>query len=486
MRAAPREPLPEPKRRVPLSTRILFGSGSAAEGVKNTAFNVFLLFYYNQVLGLSGTLSGLAIFLALCVDAVTDPLVGAISDNFHSRLGRRHPFMYASALPMALCFFLLFDPPAGLSPMGLFAWLTAFAVGVRASMTLYMIPSASMMPEMTPIYDERTALVSYRYLFGWMGGLAISLLGYLVFFAPSEQYADGRLDPGAYAAFSLTGAAIIAAAIVISSAGTHRLIGHLGRPTDPSPLTAARFFEELRPVLANRSYRMLVVAALFASVAGGFGDVVGLYVNTYFWEFRTDQIAIIVYGLAGSVVLAFAVTRPITELWDKRSAALGLAVFAVLLGPLPIFLRLLDLMPPNGDPRLLALITVHTMLMVAAVVAIGITVASMIADTVDENELVTGRRQEGLFVSAISFTSKATSGVGGLLAGVALDAIAFPRMAEAGSVEPEKVFALGLVVGPGLMGLFLVTLVFLSRYDITRARHGEIRAALAVARGERR
>ena len=77
----------------------------------NAAFNTFLLFYYNAVLGLSGTLSGAAIFLALCVDAVTDPLVGSISDNFHSRWGRRHPFMYAAPLPMAACFFLLFNPP---------------------------------------------------------------------------------------------------------------------------------------------------------------------------------------------------------------------------------------------------------------------------------------------------------------------------------------------------------------------------------------
>ena len=133
----------EGQDRVSLASKVFFGSGSISEGTKNTAFNVFLLFYYNQVLGLPGTLSGGAIFLALCVDAVTDPLVGSISDNLHSRWGRRHPFMYVSALPMAICFYLLFSPPDGLSEMGLFTWLTVFAVGVRTSMTLYSIPSNS-------------------------------------------------------------------------------------------------------------------------------------------------------------------------------------------------------------------------------------------------------------------------------------------------------------------------------------------------------
>ena len=149
--------------RVPLSTQLFFGAGAIAEGVKNTAFNVFLLFYYNQVLGVSGTWTGTAIFLALCVDAVMDPLVGSLSDGWRSRWGRRHPFMYVAAVPMGVCFFLLFLPPAGLSERGLFVWLLVFAVGVRGSMTLYMLPSNAMVPELTASYDGRTALVSWRY-----------------------------------------------------------------------------------------------------------------------------------------------------------------------------------------------------------------------------------------------------------------------------------------------------------------------------------
>ncbi|NBQ12477.1 MAG: hypothetical protein EBU29_10655, partial [Gammaproteobacteria bacterium] len=82
--------------RVGRSTKFAFGIGQMAEGIKNNAFSTFLLLYYNQVLGLSGTLSGLAIMIALCFDAITDPLAGSLSDGWRSRWGRRHPFMYAS------------------------------------------------------------------------------------------------------------------------------------------------------------------------------------------------------------------------------------------------------------------------------------------------------------------------------------------------------------------------------------------------------
>ena len=106
----------------------------------------------------------------------------------------------------------------------------------------------------------------------------------------------------------------------------------------------------------------------------------------------------------------------------------------------------------------------------------------MIADTVDENELITGKRQEGMFSSAIAFTAKATSGVGGFLAGVALDVIAFPTQAEPGTVPPHKIDALGFAVGPVLMVLFLLSLIFLQKYQLTRARHSRVLLELARRR----
>jgi Na+/melibiose symporter-like transporter len=478
-----RQPGPGSQRRVPLATRVLFGVGSIAEGVKNTAFNVFLLFYYNQVLGVSGTWTGTAIFLALCVDAVADPLIGSLSDGWRSRLGRRHPFMYSAALPMAVCFFLLFLPPAGLSERGLAAWLLAFAVGVRISMTLYMLPSNAMVPELTSDYDERTGLVAWRYLFGWFGGIGISLAGYLYYFATRGDV-DGRLDPSRYAGFGLACAVSVALAILVSAAGTHRLIPRLAQAEHGPGFSLGRFSGELRDVLAIRSYRTLIGAALFAAVAGGFGDVVGLYVNTYFWEFSAAEIAVLVYGLVPGVLLSFVVARPLSERFDKKSSALGLAAFVIGFGPLPIFLRLLGWMPANGDRLLLPLILGHGVVVVACVVSIGITVSSMLADVADEGELRTGKRQEGMFNATISLAMKATSGLGGLVAGISLDLIAFPRGADPGSVAPDKVEALGMAVGPGLLALYLVTLLFLSRYPITRARHRELLDALDLRRRE--
>ncbi|MFQ5666245.1 MAG: MFS transporter [Candidatus Binatia bacterium] len=467
--------------RLPLSTKLTYGFGSIAEGVKDAAFKTFLLFYYNQVLGLPGWMGGAAGAVALAVDAVTDPLIGSLSDGTRTRWGRRHPYMYAAALPMATCFCLLFNPPAGLSTWGLFAWLTVFAVLVRASMTLYSIPSNSMVAELTPHYDERTSLVSYRFLFGWTGGGTITLLAYLWFLAPSGRLSDGLRDPSGYAAWSVTGAFMIAGAILICALGTHRLIPTLKPPPDVGRFSLRRLEGELREALDNPSYRTLVVASLFASVGGAFTDVFGLYLNTYFWEFTAEQLAAFVPGIVLGVGVGVVLARPISVRFDKRSTALVLATASVVIGPLPVFLRLAHLTPRNGSPQLLAALVVHVAFMVAAAVAIGILIGSMISDTIDQNELATGKRQEGVFSSAITFSAKAATGVGTLLAGMALDLIAFPRPnpgAPPPEIAPDQATALGWIVGPGLLVLWVCTLFFLSRYRLTRAEHARVLAQL--------
>ena len=155
-------------------------------------------------------------------------------------------------------------------------------------------------------------------------------------------------------------------------------------------------------------------------------------------------------------------------------------------GPLPIYLRLLGWLVPNQHPALVPLLFVHTLLLWAAAISILIIVTSMIADVVDENELATGLRQEGLFMATITFTTKATSGLGGLFAGIAIDLVRFPRQAAIGSVAPETIRALGLAVGPGLMVFYVLTLLFVARYRLTRAVHRRVLAELDRRRAEPR
>ena len=158
-----------PAYRASRGTLNAFGFGAVASGVKNHVFGGWVLVYYNQVLGLEPALAGLALALALVVDAVTDPLVGVWSDRARTRWGRRHPFMYVGILPFAVSFHALLQPPTDMSQSGLFVRLLCLAVAVRVSMTLYEIPRGALGPELTKDYDQRTQLVGWSTSYGWFG-----------------------------------------------------------------------------------------------------------------------------------------------------------------------------------------------------------------------------------------------------------------------------------------------------------------------------
>ena len=213
-------------RLVPFGSKFAYGVGQFAEGLKNTAFAVFVLFYYNQVLGLPGTMAGAALFIALLFDAVSDPLAGSLSDNHRSRLGRRHPFMYASAVPLGLAFTGLFWPPGGLGDWGLFVWLTAFATLTRAAMTLYHVPHLAMGAEMTENFNERTRIVAFRQFFGTAGSAAASLIGLGWFFADER---GGRLAVENYAPYAVVLAVLMVVTVWYSAFGTRREIPYLAR-----------------------------------------------------------------------------------------------------------------------------------------------------------------------------------------------------------------------------------------------------------------
>ena len=148
-------------RTIGLRTKLLYGFGTVAYGIKDNGFNFLLLIFYNQLLGLPAQLVGLAIMIALIIDGFSDPLIGHISDRFHSRLGRRHFFMYLSALPCAVVYYLLWNPPAGLGTGALFWYLLITAIIVRILIALYEVPSAALLAELTEDYDLRTSLVAY-------------------------------------------------------------------------------------------------------------------------------------------------------------------------------------------------------------------------------------------------------------------------------------------------------------------------------------
>jgi len=452
-------------------TKVLYGAGSIAFGVNDQSFSYILPFFYNQVIGLPALWVGTAIAFAMAFDALADPVVGQVSDNLRSRFGRRHPFMYASAIPVALCYLLLWNPPH-LAPATLFYFLIGAAVLVRTFITLYEIPSSSLVAELTPDYHQRTSFFAFRSLFAWLGGLAMSLLAFGVFFKPDKTHPIGQLNPHGYVTYSITGAITIALVIVISAAGTHRFIPNFAVPATKR-FHLIQVLKEMYETISHGSFLVLTISALFSAIAAGVLTALNIYFNTFFWGLSAGQVFFLTAALVPAAIIAWMIATPITRVFGKKRAAIGLWIVATTFYWYPLAARLAGFFPENGSPLLVPLLLVFGTIGVTLSIADDIVISSMLADVVEDSELKTGRRSEGLFFAARSLVIKAVSGVGGFVATLLLAIVHFPAHADPATIDPEIPKHLALVYFPTSFGLYCVALVCLSFYRIDRATHEE-------------
>lgn len=460
------------RREVLLSTKLYYGFGSVAYGVKNNGFSYLLLFFYVQVIGLEGYLVGLAMFIVMACDAVSDPIVGHVSDNWHSRWGRRHPFMYFSALPVSLSYYFLWHPPE-LDQTAMLFYFILLAVLVRTLITMYEIPSTSMVSEFTEDYDQRTSILSFRFFFGWWGGLTIAVLAYKVFFRATEEYEFGQLNPDAWPVYGAFASIIIFIAIMVSSVGTHKLIPDLKQPPEKKPFSLKRTFRELLESLSNRNFLILFLSAIIAAMAGGLNTSLVLYFNTYFWELTTDQIGTLNYVYYFSAAFALFMTPRLTKGRNKSTVAIWVWFVGAMFLPLPIVLRLIGFFPGNGSPWLLPLLMVHGLVDVGIMIMAGILISSMIADIVEDSQKKTGRRSEGLFFAGQTFASKVVHGFGMFATGIILSAISFPQNARPGEVPLEVLLRLAYIYVPLIILFYAGAVICLTRYRITRQSHAQ-------------
>jgi len=447
-----------PPRRIGRPTMLAYGFGAVAYGVKDASFGTFVMMFYNQVIGLPAQAVGLVVMLALVLDALIDPAIGFFSDRTQSRWGRRHPWMYASALPIAVGWLFLWNPP-GLSEGWTLAWLFVTAVIVRSAVSCYEVPSVALTPELTVDYDERTRIMAYRYVFGWAGGLLMLLAAYGIFLTPAPGQESGLLNRGGYVGFAIAGAIAMVVAILVSALGTHHEIKNLPRPkTERTSLR--RGFRELLETANNKAFVILMLAGLCLYTNQGMGYSISNYLYSYVWRFSPASLVALSGVLFVGVLIAFFAAPRLAKRFGKKQTAAGAITIGALMMASPYVLRLAGLFPAPDSPimpwPLFAIYVCTTACNVSAAM-IG---ASMMADVVEHSEVKTGRRSEGVFFAGAFFIQKCTSGVGLAVTGTiislaGMSAKLAPGQVPEASLDRLTILFAGTYVALGLAGAAL-------------------------------
>jgi len=463
---------------LPLSVKLLYGLGDMPLTITMVLFGLFTLFFYNSVMGLPASLVGAAIFLGLVLDALIDPYIGYRSDIARHRLGRRHIFMLPGALALGPSFFLLFSPPRSLRPAGVFAWLMVFWLAVRVSGAVYRIPYLSMGAELGQDYDDRTALFAVRGLFGLIGTAFAAGLSFLLFFSSNAQAADPKLSYDAYPRIGALFGGVVTLTGVAATLATSRYktFGAEGAGRD---FRQRDFLRSAAASFRNRSFRRIWWSFVLFFLAVVFNA--SMAVNYFTWYARTSsgrvmsaiQISFYVGALIG-VFLWIALARRS----EKRTIYMcSVLPLAALMAGATIFI---------GDGHLLG--TGPAAVLMAGHFAAGIFASAvwvvppaMAADVVDQDELETGLRREGVYFGILNLGDKFAAGGALLLSGALLNLFAKLSAVAPGSGPhpPADPGLIGVLYGVAPAVILIVAALCVRSYGLDRATVRSIQDRLA-------
>ena len=442
-------------------------------GAASEAFlGMFLLYFYNQVLGLEPFLCGLGIALSLFVDAFTDPMIGGMSDRTNSRYGRRIPFMAFGLIGFALGIFLLFNVQLGESQFALFLQLLLFIVITRISSTMFFIPRASLGIEMIKGYEQRNLLHARNNNFG--------ILGTVIFYTTiAVIFGSNWNQESGYKAVSLIVIALFLSTSVLSVFRLRHVESHFEKTSVKDETKNTGVLEGLLALWKNNSWRNLIIGTSLFGVVGSLSGVFSIYLINYFWQWLPNEFTLILaLSIPGAMIAGLSANKLLKDK-DKKRSVLVLTGLMITVGPSLTILRIIDIkfqsniLPEVGLgilSALFVLVALHSAFMAGVRVINGILFSSMFSDVVEDHQNSTHARSEGLIISVNGLSGKVFGGIGVLLSGLLLSLAGF---GEDGSIEEKREAVTNLAIfSTSLLYIIApISLYCISKYEIHKSIH---------------
>lgn len=439
-------------------TRWAYAVGDLGFSLTSTIIGAYFAIFLTDVVGIKPAVAAIAIFIGRTWDYVNDPLIGYLSDRTRSRWGRRRPFLLFGALPFALVFTMLWWRPPFESVVALVVYYAFVYVLFDAAATFVYMPYFALTPELTPDYDERTALTTTRMFF--------SILGSLVAFTVPLMIVNGFRAENAGRVLLMGAAFGLASALPL-------LVTFFGTRERPEFMAQAQpgLKQSFKALAKNRPFLFSLGIYLFTWVSMTILETILLFFVKYVVE-REPQSDLIM----GSIFVVAIVFLPFWE-WvsrrlNKRVAYIaGIAFWAV------VQLVLVTLTPASGLGLLLFL---------CVLAGVGVSAAhvlpwSIMPDAIEWGELQTGERHEGMFYSLLTLVQKIATSIAIPLALLVLDATGYvPNSAQ----QPlSAVNGIRIVAGPIPAALLCMGILFAALYPLEREQYTEIARKLEAGRG---
>ena len=460
---------------VPRRTKFIYGLGDWGTSASTAIRNLYWLFFLVSVVGLRPEIVGFVILIGRVWDSINDPLIGMLSDRMQTRWGRRRPFLLYGAVPFGISFILLFLIPPIESEFWLAVYYGLVYLLFDTMFTVINVPYAALTPELTEDYDERSSLAGWRIATAILASLVASATFKLI----AEEFFGGWLNQF----LNLSSALQTGYAITAALAGITFIIPPLilflairepkGVAVDRSPIRPIKTFKE---VYSNRPFRIAAVVYLLSFTTADVVVSVLLWFLIFYVRVDRGYDSLVLAIVLGIGFLSMPLTVKLMRRFGKRNT------YIASMSSYAIVLLIISQAPPGGQ----------LFIIIAAIFAgfgygaISVIPWAIVADVVEEDELKTGKRREGVYSGYLVFFRKLATALTLFAVTRILAETGFRGGTTGGQVyieQPESaLLALKLLVGviPALM--LLLSIIIIWQYPIDKATHDALRRELAKRR----
>ncbi len=412
---------------------------------------IYLPNFYTDNLAITAGMLSWIFLIGRFWDAVTDPVMGYLSDKTRSRWGRRRPYILLAAIPLWISFYLIWSPDAEMSPISQFIYLLACYLVLYTFWTVFNVPYQSLGMELTPDYDERNVLFGVRQILSVLGTIAGMMLPVFLVSRMGGDKHEG------YSTYALYTGALIAVILIFAFARLHERQDIEHAETFP-------FLEGMKVTLKNRAYVIVVVSYLISLIGASFIAPLAMYMAKYVIKAEWAVQWVVLAYMVGSIVAI-----PVWIRLASRTNKIFAWQVAMVIGGFFYFGAML-----YGEGTWVLWIIFGFLVGTSSgcTTAIG---PSVIADVIDQDELETGKRREGAFVGIQSFIDKAAVGIAIFVGLQGLDYVGYvPNVDQPPIVISGLIFLYGVLPGT----LQILSAVILNKFPITPEVHAEIRRKL--------
>ena len=457
------------KAPAPLSTwtKLAYGAGGIGSSSTGSMLVFFFLFFLTDVAGLSPALAGSVLMLGQVSDAISDPVIGLLSDRTQSRWGRRYPWMVLAALPFGVSFALLWLVPSTQSWL-MFAYYTTVGIIYKTALTAVYLPYVSLTPDLTRDYNERTRLNSFRFAFSIGSSILAIALGTLIF-----ELVEGAT--ARYRVLGMVGGLLCIIPVWLCIFGTYARVMASEQRRKQAPATPhLPLGQQMRLVFSNRPFLLVMVIYLCSWLAAQLTATIMQYFVVSWMNLPSTTFTLLAIAVQGTALSMLFV-------WSWASQRVGKRVVYFMGSGLWVVAQAGFFFLQPGQ--------VGLMFVLGIMAGFGVSTAylvpwSMLPDVIELDELKTGQRREGAFYAFMVMLQKVGLAAGLFVVGQALDWAGYVETAAGEAVkQPERaLLVIRLAIGPVSALILAMGLVAAYFYPISREVHAEILLKLQARR----